>query len=130
MTVVFVAPDDSDDEDLSNGDGENHLKYRFITDETDGKNRKQRKSSSSANAESIRTIKPTNCQVTEKLDTLSIDSNHRFVSLNHRNRVAQFSRRSFNSPETNRFRLAFFLCVIQLHRPIVFQQRSSLVFTR
>jgi len=31
MTVIFVTPDDSDEEDLSN----NNLKYKFITDETE-----------------------------------------------------------------------------------------------
>ncbi len=35
MTVVFVAPDDSDDEELSNCDENNHLKYKFITNETE-----------------------------------------------------------------------------------------------
>ncbi|CAF4436870.1 unnamed protein product, partial [Adineta steineri] len=29
LTVVFVAPDDSDDEDLQNCDVENNLKYKF-----------------------------------------------------------------------------------------------------
>ncbi|CAF4021417.1 unnamed protein product [Rotaria sordida] len=33
MTVVFVAPDDSDDEDLTNCEENNHLKYKFLTNE-------------------------------------------------------------------------------------------------
>jgi len=33
MTVMFVAPDDSDEEDLANCEENNHLKYKFITDE-------------------------------------------------------------------------------------------------
>ena len=30
MTLVFVAPDDSDDEDLSNCEQNNHLNYKFF----------------------------------------------------------------------------------------------------
>jgi len=33
MTVMFVAPDDSDEEDLANCEENNHLKYKFTTDE-------------------------------------------------------------------------------------------------
>ena len=33
MNVVFVAPDDSDDESLSNYEDKNNLKYKFTTDE-------------------------------------------------------------------------------------------------
>jgi hypothetical protein len=35
MTVVFVAPDDSDDEELSNCEENNHLKYKFLIDEVE-----------------------------------------------------------------------------------------------
>jgi len=35
MTVIFVAPDDSDEENLSNCEENNHLKYKFITNETE-----------------------------------------------------------------------------------------------
>ncbi|CAF3075479.1 unnamed protein product [Rotaria sp. Silwood2] len=35
MTVVYVAPDDSDDEDLTNCEENNHLKYKFFTNETE-----------------------------------------------------------------------------------------------
>ncbi len=48
MTVVFVAPDDSDDEDLQNCDVENHLKYKFITDEIEH-NRRMKPNKSSWN---------------------------------------------------------------------------------
>jgi hypothetical protein len=35
MTLIFVAPDDSDEENLSNCEENNHLKYKFITNETE-----------------------------------------------------------------------------------------------
>jgi len=38
MKVIFIAPDDNDDEDLSNREENKHLKYKFITDETEQMN--------------------------------------------------------------------------------------------
>jgi hypothetical protein len=38
MKVIFIAPDDNDDEDLSNCEENKHLKYQFITDETEQMN--------------------------------------------------------------------------------------------
>ncbi len=38
MTVIFVAPDESDEEELANCEENNHLKYKFITDENSMKN--------------------------------------------------------------------------------------------
>ncbi|CAF1238596.1 unnamed protein product [Rotaria sordida] len=84
LTVVFVAPDDSDDEDLTNCDVENHLKYKFITDETEDK---QTKTSSSSDIESIHRIKDLSISngnqrknILEQIDgtdTASIDSYQR-----------------------------------------------------
>ncbi|CAF1395276.1 unnamed protein product [Adineta steineri] len=41
MTVIFVAPDDSDNEELSNCEEENHLKYKFVTDEVEFKSKEK-----------------------------------------------------------------------------------------
>ena len=35
MTVVFVAPDDSDEEELANCEEKSHLKYKFFNDENE-----------------------------------------------------------------------------------------------
>ncbi len=33
MTVIFVAPDESDEEELTNCESSDHLKYKFITND-------------------------------------------------------------------------------------------------
>lgn len=82
LTVVFVAPDDSDDEDLSNCDVENHLKYKFLTDEVE-QNPLPPRSSSASEMETIRriqTLSTTNGNHREQVDrtdTASIDSNQK-----------------------------------------------------
>jgi hypothetical protein len=67
MTVVFVAPDDSDDEELSNCEENNHLKYKFITDETEHIPKQK-------DIDSLRDLTISNG---EQTDTASIDSNQR-----------------------------------------------------
>ncbi|CAF0811791.1 unnamed protein product [Rotaria sp. Silwood1] len=84
LTVVFVAPDDSDDEDLTNCGVDNHLKYKFITDETE---HNQVKHSSSSDIESIHRIKDLSIsngnqrksilEQTDGTDTASVDSYQR-----------------------------------------------------
>lgn len=85
MTVVFVAPDDSDDEDMSNCDVENHLKYKFITDETEHNPR----TLSLSETESIRRVRnhstangnnndrQKNLEHIDRTDTVSIDSSQK-----------------------------------------------------
>lgn len=85
MTVVFVAPDDSDDEELSNCDVDNHLKYKFITEETEHNPRNL----SSSETESIRRVgslstangnnseRRRNLEQIDRTDTASIDSNQK-----------------------------------------------------
>ncbi len=90
LTVVFVAPDDSDDEDLSNCDAENHLKYKFITNETEHNPRKKPTNSTSSDIESIRRIKDLSAsngnekkhvlEQADGSDTTSIDSNQRYFN--------------------------------------------------
>ena len=87
MTVVFVAPDDSDDEDLANCEPENHLKYKFITDETEHRPRLQPTNSSSSDIESIRRVKDLTVangndrkhsrEQMDAAETASLDSNQR-----------------------------------------------------
>lgn len=87
MTVVFITPDDSDEEDLANFDSENHLKYKFITEETEHHPRTKPTTSSSSDIEAIRGIKDLSTSngkdrksVSEQadgMDTASIDSNQR-----------------------------------------------------
>lgn len=89
MTVVFVAPDDSDDEDLSNCDVENNLKYKFITNETEHNRHSQPNNSSSSDIETIRRIKDLSMsngnerknalEQADGTDTASIDSNQRYL---------------------------------------------------
>ncbi|CAF1234866.1 unnamed protein product [Rotaria magnacalcarata] len=84
LTVVFVAPDDSDDEDLSNCEPENHLKYKFISEETGKNHHIEPKHSSSSDIESIHRIKDLSVsngnqrkhilEQTDGADTASIDS--------------------------------------------------------
>ncbi len=90
MTVVFVAPDDSDDEDLQNCDVENHLKYKFITDEIEHNRRMKPNKSSSSDIESVRRIKDLSMsngnerknglEQADGTDTASIDSNQRYCN--------------------------------------------------
>lgn len=88
MTVVFVAPDDSDEEDLANCEGDEHLKYQFITEETEHRpTRPQATNSSSSDRETIHRLKDLNVSngaerramttTNDQTDTASIDSNHR-----------------------------------------------------
>ncbi|CAF1164517.1 unnamed protein product [Adineta steineri] len=86
LTVVFVAPDDSDDEDLQNCDVENNLKYKFITEEIEHNHRMKPNHSSTNDYESIRRIKDLSTSngndrknISEHIDadTASIDSNQR-----------------------------------------------------
>lgn len=89
MTVVFVAPDDSDDEDLANCEGDEHLKYQFITEETEHRpTRPLTTNSSSSDRETIHRLKDFNASngaaekrpmatTNDQTDTASIDSNHR-----------------------------------------------------
>jgi hypothetical protein len=91
MTVVFVAPDDSDDEDLSNCEPDQHLKYKFITDETEHKRRGQPTNSSSNDTESIRRLKDLTVSNSNErkyalehmdgMDTASIDSTQRLYAI-------------------------------------------------
>ncbi|CAF2385385.1 unnamed protein product [Rotaria sp. Silwood2] len=84
LTVVFVAPDDSDDEDLTNCEVDNHLKYKFITDETE---HNQVNNFSSSDIESIHRMKDLSIsngiqrksipEQTDGTDTASIDSYQR-----------------------------------------------------
>lgn len=87
LTVVFVAPDDSDDEDLSNCDIDNSLKYKFTTEETEHNHSNQAKRSSSSDIESIHRVKDLSVsngnqrkhvlENTDATDTASIDSYQR-----------------------------------------------------
>ena len=89
MTVVFVAPDDSDDEDLFNCDIDDHLKYKIITDEIEYKRLYEQNNSSSNNIETIHrsndsTMSNSNqgkyiSKQTDATDTASIDSNQRYL---------------------------------------------------
>ena len=91
MTVVFITPDDSDEEDLSNFDPDNHLKYKFITDETEHRPRTKPATSSSSDIETIRGIKELSTSngkdrknVSDQpdgTDTASIDSNQRYSNI-------------------------------------------------
>jgi hypothetical protein len=38
MTVIFVAPDESDEEELANCEANNHMKYKFITNDNSMRN--------------------------------------------------------------------------------------------
>jgi hypothetical protein len=38
MTVIFVAPDESDEEELTNCEANNHMKYKFITNDNSMRN--------------------------------------------------------------------------------------------
>ena len=82
MTVVFVAPDDSDDEDLSTFEGENQLKYKFITEETEHKNRASATSQESNQRSRDATLSNGNeskstVQRLDNADAVSIDSSQR-----------------------------------------------------
>ncbi len=89
MKVIFIAPDDNDDEDLSNCEENKHLKYKFITDETERNRRVKPNNSSSSDIESIRRIqdstspngneRKTILEQTDGTDTASIDSNQRYL---------------------------------------------------
>lgn len=91
MTVVFIAPDDSDEEDLANFDPDNHLKYKFITEETEHHPRTKPTTSSSSEIETIRGIKDLSTsngnarksasEQADAMDTASIDSSQRYESL-------------------------------------------------
>ena len=78
---MFVAPDDSDDEDLHNCDVEHHLKYKFLTEEIEHNRRMGPNHSSSSDVESIRRIKDRPAanggELADGADTASIDSNLR-----------------------------------------------------
>lgn len=85
--MVFVAPDDSDDEDLHNCDVDNHLKYKFLTEEIEHRRRMEPNRSSSSDVETIRRIKDLSTsngnerkhvlEQIDKEDTISIDSSQR-----------------------------------------------------
>jgi hypothetical protein len=85
MTVIFVAPDDSDDEDIANCEAENHLQYKFITDETEHIPKQN-------DSDSIHRIKDLTIsngvrgksilEQTDETDSASIDSSQRYHSLN------------------------------------------------
>jgi hypothetical protein len=79
MNVVFVAPNDSDDEDLSNCEGDNHLKYKFITNETEHNRRIKQNDFESNHRTKDLTASNGNGRksVLEQADTASIDSNQR-----------------------------------------------------
>jgi ribosomal protein L18 len=87
LTVVFVAPDDSDEENLSNFDADNHLKYKFITDETEHNRHRKPTNSSSSDIETIRRINNSSTsngnnrkhvlEQADGTDTASIDSSQR-----------------------------------------------------
>ena len=85
MTVVFVAPDDSDDEDLSNCEPDTHLKYKFITDETEHNPRIKTQQSSASDIESMRRVQDLSASngsererhALDHAETASVDSNHR-----------------------------------------------------
>lgn len=65
---MFVAPDDSDDEDLSNCDVENHLKYKFLTDEIEQPQQHATLSTTNGNH---------HLEQIDRADTASIDSNQK-----------------------------------------------------
>ena len=67
---MFVAPDDSDDEDLSNCDAENHLKYKFLTDEIEQPQQQQHAILSTNNGNH-------HLEQIDRADTASIDSNQK-----------------------------------------------------
>jgi len=87
LTVVFVAPDDSDEEDLSNFDADGHLKYKFITEETEHNRNRKPINSSSSDIETIRRIKDSSTsngnnrkhilEQADGTDTASIDSSQK-----------------------------------------------------
>ncbi|UJR36480.1 hypothetical protein I4U23_029203 [Adineta vaga] len=87
LTVVFVAPDDSDDEDLQNCDVDNNLKYKFTSEEIEHKRRMEPNHSSSSDTETIRRIKDLSTsngnerkhalEQIDEMDTASMDSNQR-----------------------------------------------------
>ncbi|CAF1266902.1 unnamed protein product [Adineta ricciae] len=87
LTVVFVAPDDSDDEDLQNCDVDNHLKYKFLTEEIEHQRRMEPNHSSSSDIETIHRIKDMSSsngnerkhvlEQIDRADTISIDSTQR-----------------------------------------------------
>ena len=72
MTVIFVAPDDSDDEDLSNCEENSHLKYKFLTDEVESIPKKK-------DIDSMKDLTISNGNqgkhLLEQTDAASIDSN-------------------------------------------------------
>ena len=85
--MVFVAPDDSDDEDLQNCDVDNHLKYKFLTEEIEHQRRMEPNHSSSSDIETIHRIKDMSSsngnerkhtlEQIDSADTISIDSAQR-----------------------------------------------------
>lgn len=90
MTVVFVAPDESDDEELSNCDVENHLKYQLINDEIERKRRSEPNNSSSSEIETVHRIRDVSVsngnqrkhvvEQADGIDTASIDSYQRYTT--------------------------------------------------
>ncbi|CAF3575253.1 unnamed protein product [Rotaria socialis] len=100
MTVVFVAPDDSDDDDLSICDEHSHLKYKFFTDETENspkhKDIDSIKDLSISNGNSEKHLR----EQAEETDTTSIESNHRYVPPVI-NKYVKYTRQKLPTKRTN-----------------------------
>ncbi|CAF4632895.1 unnamed protein product [Rotaria sp. Silwood1] len=77
MTVVYVAPDDSDDEDLTNCEENNHLKYKFFTNEIEY-NSKDKDIDSMKNL-TISNGNDKGKNLLEQTDTASVDSSQKNI---------------------------------------------------